>query len=203
MLAKFKIIVIALLFGGSALADDYSSHSTVSMYRSSYQTYTFFSQTIEAGFGQLDIDAGKQVSDWKSSHLRSEFGLETLKFFQLSAGFIKSDYGKKGEKTSVMDRQSLFGELKLILAAPMMNIEVGTGAVASTMQVVTQQGDGNYGGSGTYYTASVSRFLNSRLSIFARGSQNDLHFVKDSGNFEGESIDISDRTFGVGIKFYF
>lgn len=205
MLSRILLIFVSLFISIAANADDYSSHSSISMYRSSYQTYHFFSQSIEGGFGSVYFDKdGKDElkHDWKSMNLRSEFGLEALKFFQFSAGLIKSDYSKKGETTSVMDRLSGFIEAKMILSAPMMNIEVGAGSTASSMQVVTEGGGGSYAGSGIYYTASFSRFLNSRLSLFARGSMNSQHFVKDSGSVKPQSIDIDDKSVGLGLRFY-
>ena len=69
-----------------------------------------------------------------------------------------------------MDVMSGFTELKIILSAPMMNIEVGGGLIGSMLDLVSTDGDASYTGSGVYYTGSVSRYLSSKLAVFVKGS---------------------------------
>lgn len=206
MLLRFFFLIIPFLVSHSSYATDYTSHSAISMYKSSYTTYKFFSQAVEGGFGKVVKNKGKEdenARDWKSFNLRSEFGLETLKFFQLSAGLIKTDYYEKGVDSSMMDRYGFFSEMKIVLSAPMMNFEVGGGSTASTLDVVTAEGNAKYLGSGIYYAAVISRYLSSKVAIFGRGSLNQQHYVLDSGNLKESVIDIEDRSVGFGLKLYF
>ena len=184
----------------------YNSHSSISMYRSSYKSYKHFSQSIEGGYGEAVYNKGEASEGqgaWQGMALRSEFGVETLKFFQLSAGFIKSDYSQKDNDTSMMDQLSGFAEMKIVLTAPMINLEVGGGIIGSMMDVITEDGNADYAGSGVYYTAAVSRYLNSDMAIFGKVTMGDQHFVKGRGSLEQDTIDIQSQTAGIGLKLFF
>jgi hypothetical protein len=207
MLLRLLFLCSLALCSSQAYASyHYNSHSSVSMYRSSYKSYKHFSQSVEGGFGNVTFDKGdssEQNSTWKGMALRSEFGVETLRFFQLSAGFIKADYSQKAENSSVIDQMSGFGEIKIVLTAPMINIEVGGGITGTMMDVITKDGDAAYDGSGVYYTGSISRFLSSDMAIFGRVTMGNQQFIKDSGTLEKETIDIESQTAGIGLKLFF
>lgn len=201
-----RIIFAALsaaLIGNSAYA---GAHNEVSYYRSSTVNYTYFAQSIEGGFGDVVFDMGSEDEksmDWKSFKLKSEFGIETMKFIKLSAGFLKEDYKKMADESKSMDKLSAFAEAKIILNTPIFNIEVGSGATASTLDMF--QGDlfGTYAGSGKYYSFGIARFLSSNTAVFAKYSTFDQFFVKNSGTTEVSNIKFLDRSIGAGFSIYF
>ena len=205
MFFKNLLVTIAIVITTQVTASEYGSHSSITMHKSSYEKYRFFSQSIEGSNGECSFDRGRETettNNWKGMILRSELGVEILRFFKPSTGFMKTDYFASGNPTSIMDRYSGFGELKIIFSAPVFNVELAAGGTASSMDVIIDNRSAKYNGSGNYFGLTFSRYLNSKMLFFVRTALNNEHYVKDSGRLSFKQIDNSDRSIGFGLSIF-
>ena len=86
--------------------------------------------------------------------------------------------------------------------APLANLELGGGIIASRMDLVQRLDRANYYGSGMYYSMGMNYFLSSQVSVFGSIKTVQENLVKGSGNTSFDSIRNDSTTIGGGFSIW-
>jgi len=165
------------LFAGSYV----NSHNYVNTTRSGVVSHVFVSQSIDGEGGKMTLSGYRpaksdfalatassedKVESWQGFGISSRVGIELMKFVQFSAGHTFVKLRSQSDSNNNLDGSRLSGAINLVFQAPLVNLEVGGGVLASNLEMQRQLERSNLMGSGMFYSLGVNYFITSQISSF-------------------------------------
>lgn len=197
------LFFLSFLFSANLFAQ---SHELINSTRS----YSLFvSSGIELSTGRhLTLLPGETTQDakkgdkWQTSSMRSEAGIEIIKFIKFSASHVL--------ERSKMQNDSLassFGS-KLILgssasfSSPAGNLYGMVGAIMSTTDYSRLYENATYYGKGITYGFGIEYFIHPRVSIKSYVRTENEKRTKVRGNSDKENVNIKNDIFGLSSSIW-
>lgn len=210
---------IALMGSHQAFAQTLASgnHNFVNTMRSGNVSHTFVSQSIDAEFGKfsgkvapsrnagvgLSLDgAGSSSDSWRGFGIGTNFGLEVMKFIQFTGGHTLVSLRNNDDGLQTLNGSRFNAGARFVFMAPLANLELGGGIIASKMDLVQRLDRANYYGSGMYYSMGMNYFLTSQVSVFGSIKTVQENLVKGSGNTSFDTIRNDSTTIGAGFSIW-
>lgn len=210
---------IALMGSHQAFAQTLASgnHNFVNTMRSANVSHTFVSQSIDAEFGKfsgkvapsrnaavgLALDGAGSTSDsWRGFGIGTNFGLEVMKFIQFTGGHTLVSLRRNDDGLQTLSGSRFNAGARFVFMAPLANLELGGGIIASKMDLVQRLDRANYYGSGMYYSMGMNYFLSSQVSVFGSIKTVQENLVKGSGNTSFDTIRNDSTTIGAGFSIW-
>jgi hypothetical protein len=210
---------IALMGSHQAFAQTLASgnHNFVNTMRSGNVSHTFVSQSIDAEFGKfsgkvapsrnagvgLSLDgAGASSDSWRGFGIGTNFGLEVMKFIQFTGGHTLVSLRNNDDGLQTLSGSRFNAGARFVFMAPLANLELGGGIIASKMDLVQRLDRANYYGSGMYYSMGMNYFLTSQVSVFGSIKTVQENLVKGSGNTSFDTIRNDSTTIGAGFSIW-
>ena len=193
------------------------SHNFVNTMRSSNVSHTFISQSVDGEFGKFsgtgssknNADAISSVGglapssdSWRGFGIGTNFGLEVMKFIQFTGGHTFVSLRRNDDGLQTLSGSRLNAGARFVFMAPVANLELGGGILASRMDLVQEIKRADYFGSGMYYSMGMNYFLSSQVSIFGSIKTVQENLVKGSGNTTFERIRNDTTTIGTGFSIW-
>jgi hypothetical protein len=181
------------------------SHQLISNSRSDYYSYVHVEQSIEGEYGSINHisqDGSESLLYWKGHGFRNGIGVEVMKFIQFNAYHTFSSLHAKDEGTTRMVGSRLNGELKLIFAAPVANLEAAGGVVASNMDYYQGLEHTGMVGSGMYYSIGMNYFSSPQISIFGHMRQTKENLTRGGGSKVIKELDTDMTSLGFGVSIW-
>jgi hypothetical protein len=203
MLRTLKIItalVATMSLSESAMA---FSHDYIMFNRSSVESDIWFSQSFGVNNSSLlfkSQNSDLPASSWKGAASRSEFGIETLKFFQLSAGMENLKLKKQDSSSTSIEGIRAFSEFKLVFSAPIFNVEVGGGIIGGNLEYSNLVTSASLFSMGKFYSFGINHYLTSRVSIFGKANSSMESIRRTGGDPSITGIDGTVNTFSAGLR---
>jgi len=205
---------VCATFAGEALAQN---HSYIATMRSANKSYFFVSQSIDGEVGhntmngqRSSVDAltgavnpdarGSWGQTWQGFGIGTHVGLELLKFVQFTAGHTFVNLRNKDDGMENMDGSRLNAGARLVFSAPVGNLEVGGGILASRMDYQNRMDSASLYGSGYYYTLGMNHFFSSQVSFFGNVKMNTENLVRGGGSDSISSMQTSSTLIGCGFS---
>ncbi len=201
-----------------AQAPSSGNHNFVNTMRSGNVSHMFVSQTVDGEFGKFSgtltsaaksADASKGLSDlgltnnsWRGFGIGTNFGLEVMKFIQFTGGHTFVSLRRNDDGMQTLSGSRLNAGARFVFMAPLANLELGGGILASRMDFVQRLERADYYGSGMYYSLGMNYFLNSQVSVFGHVKSIDEQLMKGSGNTSFDSIRNNTTTIGAGFSIW-
>lgn len=198
----FKKWLVLLMLASSVEAFGFS-HDYIMFNRSSIDTDLWFSQSFGASASSLNLKINNQLSEpstWKGTSSRTEFGLESMKFFQISAGIENLDLKRQDSKMHSISGMRAFSELKFVFSAPIFNVEVGGGMAAGNLDYLTNTTNSELFATSRFYSFGINHYLSSRISLFGRGHSSTESIRRTGGDNHLTAIDGVINTFMGGLR---
>jgi hypothetical protein len=196
-----KMLIVATL-GISAKASAFS-HDYIMINRSSVESDLWFSQTYGVSSSSFTFNfenSESKPSSWRGVSSRSEFGIESMKFFQISAGaeFIK--LSKQDNTSSSIDGARAFSEFKLVFSAPIFNVEVGGGIAGGNLNYASKVTAASLFSTSRFYTFGINHYMTSRISVFGKANSSIESIKRTGGDPTLTGIEGILNTFSGGIR---
>jgi hypothetical protein len=189
--------LLVFLFSSVAWGFD---HQYIMTNRSSITTDTWFSESIGSSVGKISSDVNQDPEVWRGFFLRSEIGMETMKFFQFSTGVEISRITRQDHLDRI-EAIKTYSEAKMVFSAPMLNVEVGGGVVLGNARyAIINATDMNV--SGYYYTLGINRYITSNLSFFTRGNAEIVRMKRTGGDPNLKSAEGTINSGSMGIRIF-
>lgn len=193
-------VFFLLMFFWSQIGQAFD-HQYIMTNRSSITNDVWFSEAIGATTGKIRSNLNPDSETWRGFYLRSELGMETMKFVQFSSGIeiaklTRQDYLDRIESIRA------YTEMKFVFSAPMLNIEVGGGIISGpTRYAIINATDMN--SAGHYYTMGINRYISSNFSVFTRGNVEIMRMRRTGGDPNLNSVDgvLNSGSMGIRISF--
>jgi hypothetical protein len=184
-----------VLWSQSGLAFD---HQYIMTNRSSITNDVWFSESVGATTGKISSNVNPVSEVWRGYSLRSEIGMETMKFIQFSSGIEISKLTRQ-DYLDRIEAIKAYTEIKFVFSAPMLNVEVGGGIISGpTRYAIINATDMN--STGHYYTMGINRYLSSNLSVFTRGNMEIMRMRRTGGDPNLRTVDGTLTTGSMGIQ---
>jgi hypothetical protein len=151
--------------------------------------------------GKVKSNINPEAETWRGYSLRSEIGMETMKFIQFSSGFELSRLNRQ-DYLDRIEAIKAYTEIKFVFSAPMLNVEVGGGVISGpTRYAIINATDMN--GSGHYYTMGINRYISSNFSVFTRGNMEIMRMRRTGGDPNLKAVDgiLNSGSMGIRISF--
>ena len=217
--AVFATAFIALMGSHQAFAQSLASgnHNYVNTMRSSNVSHTFVSQSVDGEFGKFSgkaapgqsagaqsvgASSGTSGDSWRGFGIGTNFGLEVMKFIQFTGGHTLVSLRRNDDGMQTLSGSRFNAGARFVFMAPLANLELGGGIIASRMDLVQRLERANYYGSGMYYSMGMNYFLTSQVSVFGSIKTVQENLVKGSGNTSFESIRNDSTTLGAGFTLW-
>lgn len=198
------LLAIAALSLSNQEAFGYS-HQLIDSMRSGTVSHVFVTQGVEGEYGKytLSLKNGKEdESVWKGYGIRNAVGLELMKFVQFSANHTFINMRSSEREGQRLFGSRLGGDVKLVFSAPIGNLEMGMGALASKLDFQRELAFASVYGSGIYYSLGVNYFLSSRVSFFTTAKMIEETLVRDGGSEEVKRIQTKTSNVGLGFNIW-
>jgi len=203
-LKKIGLALLGLLLAeGMAQAD---SHAFITGNRSSANSYVYFQEALEAEYGHYSLhgSTGQASSEaWQGSNLSTSLGTEMWKFLQVEAGYGALNLYKSNDKLNRMTGARLHTGLRLNFSAPLFNLELGTGLLASRLEHANHEETATYYGTGSYVSIGLSYFLMTHLSVYSEIKYTTEHMKNTAGGSSIDTIDAKSTAGGLGFRIWF
>jgi len=194
-------MVVTLSVSVSTAASAYS-HDLIMEGRSVWDRYFYISQCVEGEWGNVETTADGIESDaiWKGYGFRTGMGIELLRFIQMGVSHTFTNLKARENANERLDGSKLQGQMKLVFAAPVVNLELGAGMTGA--QVSYQHGleHTTLGGSGMYYNIGVQYFTSHQVSFFSEVRQNNEHYFRTAGSKSVKEVQVNTQNFGAGFN---
>ena len=183
------------------------THQLIQSTRSS-ETNVFVSQCVEGEYGSFtkfhsgDNDNRGESRIWRGYGYRNAFGVELMKFTQFSLSHTFVNMRSKENSLENIHGSRLSGEMKLVFAAPVGNLEAGGGFIGGRYDYQKQLENSDYLTSGYFYTLGVNYFMSSRVSLFGQGKMTRENFVRNGGSAEISNIKTDVSSLGLGFSLW-
>lgn len=205
-----RLIRVALGLGLMGFAHDTfaETHAMIQSMRSSSETNVFVSQCVEGEYGAFtkfrsgEKDTAAESRIWRGYGFRNTLGLELMKFTQFSVSHTFVNMRSKADSLENIHGSRFTGELKLVFAAPIGNLEAGGGFLGSRYDYQRQLDNADYLASGYFYSLGVNYFMSSRVSIFSQGKMNRENLVRNAGSAEVSNIKTETSSVGMGFSLW-
>lgn len=197
---KKILLVSALSFSVKASA---FSHDYIMINRSSIESDLWFSQTYgvsSSSFSFNSENSESKPSSWRGVSSRSEFGLETMKFFQISGGVEILKLAKQDSSSNVMEGARAFSEFKLVFSAPIFNVEVGGGLAGGNLNYATKDTTASLFSTSRFYTFGINHYMTSRISVFGKANSSIESIKRTGGDPTITGVEGILNTFSGGIR---
>jgi hypothetical protein len=171
--------------------------------RSSVETDLWFSQSYGASVSSLNLKINNEISEtstWKGTNSRTEFGLESLKFFQISAGIESINLKRQDAKMHSLAGVRGISEVKFVFSAPIFNVEVGGGMAAGNLDYLTNTTSTQLFATSRFYSFSINHYIASRISLYGRANSSMESIRRTGGDNALTGIDGVINTFMAGLR---
>lgn len=207
--------LLTLLFGFASGAYAQSvSHNYVNTTRSSFKSHIFVSQAIEGEYGDFssntpDIDqknisasTGVKKAKWQGYNTTTTLGVEVMKFIQFD--IFHSSMNMRSVKTSLEHLGgSRFGAgARLVFLAPVANLELGGGVLATRYDYQKELATSDFYGSGFYYSIGMNYFITEQVSFFGTAKIISEHSVRSGGSSTTDTISSNMTNLGLGFSLW-
>lgn len=203
MLRTLKIITALVALMSLSESARAFSHDYIMFNRSSVESDIWFSQSFGVNNSSLlfkSQNSDLPASSWKGAASRSEFGIETLKFFQLSAGMENLKLKKQDSSSTSIEGIRAFSEFKLVFSAPIFNVEVGGGIIGGNLEYSNLVTSASLFSMGRFYSFGINHYLTSRVSIFGKANSSMESIRRTGGDPSITGIDGTVNTFSAGLR---
>jgi hypothetical protein len=210
-----KVVGALLLLGASSGAFA-QNHGYITTMRSSSKSYLYVSQSVDGELGRWDLSGKRSITDsltgaisresgqwgqtWQGFGIGTHVGLELLKFVQFTAGHTFVNLRNKDDGLENVDGSRLNAGGKLVFSAPVGNLEVGGGLLASRLGYQNRIETGSLYGSGYYYSLGMNHFISSQVSFFGNVKMNTERLVRSGGSTGIGTIHTSMTLLGCGFS---
>jgi len=188
-------------------------HAYVNMMRSSTTSYFYMEQSVEGEWGkytanvaQTDADGSKKTvavpQTWKGYGIGTSFGLEMLKFVQVEAGHTFVNVSYRDDALQSLSGSRLHAGGRIVFTSPAVNFEAGAGVQGSRLDYRKQLEEGEFYGSGTYYSLGLNYFLSSHFSVYYQAKTENAHLERNSGQSSVKSIETNSTLMGLGFRLW-
>lgn len=223
-LSRFLMVagVAALgLFGlagvASAQAASSGNHNFVNTMRSGAVSHMFVAQSLDLEFGNFSgkVDTGNSADaigglealgpssdSWRGFGIGTNFGLEVLKFIQFTGGHTYVSLRRNDDGLQTMSGSRFNAGARFVFMAPLANLELGGGILASRMDFVQRLQRAEFYGSGLYYSVGMNYFLTSQVSVFGTVKTIQESFVRGSGDSSFKAIENQTTSIGTGFSIW-
>lgn len=196
MLRVFVLFLFLWSQGGYAF-----DHQYIMTNRSSITNDVWFSEAVGATTGKIRSNVNPDSETWRGYFLRSEIGMETMKFIQVSSGIEISKLTRQ-DYLDRIEAIKAYTELKFVFSAPMLNVEVGGGVISGPARyAIINATDTN--STGHYYTMGINRYISSNFSVFTRGNMEIMRMRRTGGDPNLKSVDGTLNSGSMGIRISF
>jgi|GEM_PF-841973 len=194
------------------------NHNFVNTMRSANVSHVFVSQTIDGEFGKFSgVNTSRKSADagvaglgnlgpssdsWRGFGIGTNFGLEVMKFVQFTGGHTFVSLRRNDDGLQTLSGSRLNAGARFVFMAPLANLELGGGVLASRMDFVQRLDRADYYGSGMYYSIGMNYFLSSQVSVFGTVKTVSEHLIKGSGNTSYDTINNDSTTIGTGFSIW-
>jgi hypothetical protein len=193
------------------------NHNFVNTMRSGNVSHMFVSQTLDGEFGKFSgvsstgksADAvsgvgslGPSSDSWRGFGIGTNFGLEVMKFIQFTGGHTFVSLRRNDDGLQTLSGSRLNAGARFVFMAPLANLELGGGVLASRMDFVQRLERADYYGSGMYYSIGMNYFLTSQVSVFGTVKTISEHLMKGSGSTSFDTIRNDTTTIGTGFSIW-
>lgn len=219
LLAAGLVFLGAVFISGSASAQSASSgnHNLVNTMRSGTVSHMFVSQSLDLEFGNFSGKVDESVSadavsalealgpssdSWRGFGIGTNFGLEVFKFIQFTGGHTYVSLRRSDDGLQTLSGSRFNAGARFVFLAPLANLELGAGVLASRMDFVQRLQRAEFYGSGLYYSVGMNYFLTSQVSVFGAVKTIQETLVRGSGDSSFESIGNQTTTVGTGFSIW-
>ena len=204
----------------------FANHSLINQTRSSMGSDVYVTQAIVGEYGPMTKKSPGEGSVgqeqlWQGFGIQNSLGVETSKFVQVGVSHAYTQLKRKGDSlenlsgsrlsldlrlefnsTWSLKDSRLSLDLRLEFNSPIVNLELGGGALASSYVYRYRVGEARFAGSGKYYLIGMTRFLTSRVSVFARGQENHENLTRSSGSPDFDQLLGNTRGISFGVNLW-
>lgn len=212
------MLVFGLLLSEGAFAQQNPSHNYVNTNRSSFKTRLFVSQGVEGEYGNFKLSGGSagsgtvansalpssrdSIAKWQGYNFSSTVGLETLKFVQFIASHSSLNMRSVTSSLESLKGSRLSGGARLVFLAPVANLEVGGGFIATRYDYQKDLSTADFYGSGFYYTMGMNYFMTDQISVYSTAKFLSEHSVKNGGNAAVDTLSVQTTNLGLGFSIW-
>ncbi len=194
-------VLFLFLFSTTAFGSHY-------MYNYGYnqeRMRVFMSETGEFEYGNYYLLKGNDTTNkrWINGGLRTEIGLEFLKFLQLDlAHTMISGQNRDCSKENIRGF-SLSSGIKMVFTSPAFNFEVGGGVIGSQLDYQNNTISTGMLGYGNYLTGGFNYYVSRQVTFLLQYSRVIQRFDANSPNQDFEKIRSNMNVFNMGVRFFF
>jgi len=202
MWSSWKKMLLVGALGLSMKASAFS-HDYIMINRSSVESDLWFSQTYgvsSSSFTFNSENSESKPSSWRGATSRSEFGMETMKFFQISAGVEILKLVRQDASSSSLEGARAFSEFKLVFSAPIFNVEVGGGLAGGNLNYATKETSASLFSTSRFYTFGINHYMTSRISVFGKANSSMESLKRTGGDPTITGVEGILNTFSGGIR---
>ena len=91
---------------------------------------------------------------------------------------------------------------RLVFSAPVANLELGGGILASRLDYQKQLLNSTVYGSGMYYSIGANYFMSSQISLYYEAKVEKEHLVQNGGSTQVSNIQTDTTVMGVGFRIW-
>lgn len=175
--------------------------------RSSYNTHYFVSIGATGHFGEIQEqskDGGVVAAKrWQGYGVRNEVGVEFLKFLHFSVAHNSLNLRRSTAATQTLSGSRFEATGSLNFYAPLGNLQLGGGLLASRLDHRDGSDSANSYGSGYFYNAGYNYFLSNMVSIYLDARKSEERLVNNSSENLPKSLKTDMSEAGLGFKIWF
>ena len=203
MFRNANILMALITFMSFSAPAQAFSHDYIMFNRSSVESDIWFSQSFGVNNSSLIFKSQNSevpASSWKGAASRSEFGIETMKFFQISAGMENLKLSKQDSSATTIEGVRAFSEFKLVFSAPIFNVEVGGGLAGGNLEYSNRVTSASLFSMSRFYTFGINHYMTSRVSLFGKANSSIESIRRTGGDQSITGIDGTINTFSAGLR---
>jgi len=180
------------------------SHQYINTMRSGVKDNIFVHQAIEGEFGSLGFNVdGEQSSEaWAGYGFRNGFGIELMKFVQFGANHTYLNMSNRDSSNERLVGSRFTGDVKFVFSAPIINLEMGGGAIVSRYDYHRELSRSGVMGAGLYYTLGVNYFMSHRVSLFTQVKSVEETLTRSSGTSLDSNLGLNTTSIGAGFAIW-
>ena len=195
------VMFAGLLSSTPALAE---KHSHINRARSSSATTYFFNIDHAAENAEYSIlrDGTEDYIDqnWEGRSTRIGVGAELWNLLQLTTSYKFIGHNQRDLAAEELEGYGLDAGIKLVLKSPIINAELGTGVLGSSLEYRNGATRAAFHGSGLYNSLELNYYLSRSLSVYFHARQETEHLVRTSGDSDIEHLDTATTHMGIGVR---
>ncbi len=201
------VVTVGALFVGPALMAQSPTHAYINSMRSSYETHYFVSIGATGHFGTISEQQkdGTQSSGarWQGYGVRNELGVEFLKFLHFSVAHNSLNLRRSTGSVQTLSGSRFEGTGSLNFYAPLGNLQLGGGVLASRLDLRNGSDSGNYYGSGYFYNVGYNYFLSNMVSFYIDARKSEERLVNNASDRLPKNLKTDMSEAGLGFKIWF